>query len=89
MLHFSPNKMKFSEAMSQPGFFNLTSSFRRDSDLPNPHFYTERRVSPCDLCVPNTTLLLNKTKLITWIVSHCKTQSKREDYMAELSKYIK
>ena len=24
-----------------------------------------------------------------WIVSHCKTQSKREDYMAELSKYIK
>ena len=89
MLNFSPNKMTFSEAVSQPGLFNLTSSFRSDSDLPNPYFHTERRDSPCDDCVPNATLLHNKTMLMTWIVSHCKTQSKREDYMAELSKYIK
>ena len=26
---------------------------------------------------------------MVWIVSNCKTQSKREEYMAELSKYIK
>ena len=55
---------------SQPGFFNLTSTFRSDSDLPSQYFSTERRSMP-------------------WIVSHCKTQSKRENYMAELSKYIK
>ena len=75
--------------VSQPGFFNLTSTFRSDSDFPVPYFHTQLRDSPCDNCLPNSTLLLNKTKLMVWIVSNCKTQSKREDYMAELSKYIK
>ena len=74
---------------SQPGFFNLTSHFRSDSDLPFEYFATERRSIPCDHCLPSSSILLNKTKLMVWIVSHCKTQSKREDYMAELSKYIK
>ena len=75
--------------VSQPGFFNLTSHFRSDSDFPVPYFHTRHLDRPCDHCVPNATVLLNKTKLMTWIVSHCKTQSKREDYVAELSKYIK
>ena len=73
--------------ISQPGFFNLTSTFRSDSDFPVPYFHTEMRESPCDNCLPDSTLL-NKIKLMAWIVSHCKTQSKREEYMAELSKYI-
>ena len=73
---------------SQPGFFNLTSTFRSDSDLPSQYFSTELRSIACDHCLPNSSLLLNKTKLMVWIVSHCKTQSKREDYMAELSQYI-
>ena len=75
--------------VSQPGFFNLTSHFRSDSDFPVPYFSTKIRDKPCDDCLPNSTLLNGKTKLMVWIVSHCKTQSKREDYMAELSQYMK
>ena len=74
---------------SQPGIFNLTSHFRSDSDLPFQYFSTKQRSIPCDHCVPSSSILLNKTKPMLWIVSHCNTQSKREDYMAELSKYIK
>ena len=75
--------------VSQPGYFNLTSTSRSDSDFPVPYFHTQVRDSPCDNCLPNCTLLLNKTKLMVWIVSDCKTQSKREEYMTELSNYIK
>ena len=74
---------------SQPGFFNLTSHFRSDSDLPFQYFSTKHRSIPCDHCVPSSSILFNKTKPMLWIVSHCNIQSKREDYMAELSKYIK
>ena len=31
----------------------------------------------------------NKTRLIAWIVSHCKTKSQRENYVGELKKHIK
>ena len=75
--------------VSQPGFFNLTAHFRSDSDFPFKYFHSEIRDSTCDHCLPNSTLLNGKTKFMVWMVSHCKTQSKREDYMAELSKYIK
>ena len=75
--------------VSQPGFFNLTAHFRSDSDFPFQYFHTQVRDSPCDHCLPNSSLLNGKTKLMVWMVSHCKTQSKREDYIAELSKYIK
>ena len=85
----SINMRRLLPTFSQPGFFNLTSHFRSDSDLPFQYFSTERRSIPCAHCLPNSSLLLNKTKLMLWIVSHCKTQSKGEEYMAELSKYIK
>ena len=75
--------------VSKPGFFNLTSTFRSDSDFPVPYFHTQSRKRPCGHCLPNSNLILNKTKLMVWIASNCKTQSKREEYIAELSKYIK
>ena len=89
LVHFRNNyKNVIWPTVSQPGFFNLTSTFRSDSDFPVPYFHTQVRDSPCDHCLPNSTFLFYKTKLMVWIVSNCKTQSKREDYMAELSKYI-
>ena len=89
VFHFSSRNMEIiMPTVSQPGFFNLTSTFRSDSDFPVPYFYAQVRDSPCDHCLPNSTLRLNKTKLMVWIVSHCKTLSKREDYMAKLSKYV-
>ncbi|CAB4059255.1 E2.4.1.214 [Lepeophtheirus salmonis] len=32
---------------------------------------------------------MNKTKGIAWVVSHCKTESKREEYVNELRKHLK
>ena len=74
--------------VSQPGFFNITSTFRRDSDFPIPYFGRKIRSEPCISCLSNPTVISKKTRLMTWFVSHCKTQSKREEYMAELFKYI-
>ena len=91
LFHFSSSVMRrMLPTVSQPGFFNLTSTFRSDSDFLLPYFHTQVRDSPCENCLPNsTTVIFNKTKLMVWIVSNCKTQSKREEYMDELSKYIK
>ena len=74
--------------MSRKGVFNLTSSFRSDSDIPVPYFYTKRKSKPCDECLPNPSVLREEKKLMAWIVSHCETNSLREKYISELSKYI-
>ena len=66
----------------------MTSTFRSDSDLPIPYLVTKPREEPCKDCLPDSTVLDQKTKLLSWFVSHCKTESKREEYAAELSKYI-
>ena len=71
-----------------PGFFNLTASFRSDSDLHTPYFYTKRRSHPCKSCVPKPEDMEKKRDLMGWFVSHCVTHGKRERYMARLLKYI-
>ncbi|GFO10477.1 glycoprotein 3-alpha-l-fucosyltransferase a-like, partial [Plakobranchus ocellatus] len=35
-----------------------------------------------------TEIVARKTKKVAWFVSHCRTESKREKYVAELQKYI-
>ena len=81
-------KKNISPIISQPGFFNLTSTFRKDSDIQIPYLYYKNRTSS----KPQKSVTLNeikrRKKLMVWFVSHCNTGSKREDYMAELSKYI-
>ena len=75
--------------ISRPGFFNMTASFRDDSDFPVNIFQVDRRGIPCDKCLEDEVgLLSGKTKFLSWIVSHCETPGKRERYMAELSKYL-
>ena len=78
----------FRRIISRPGFFNLTATFRNDSDFPIPYFHTYRRNTTCNNCLPDSTLLNKKTKHIIWFVSHCQTLSKRERYVRKLSKHI-
>ena len=74
--------------ISQPGFFNLTSTFSKDSDLHIPYpYYKNRTSSKPQKSVPLNEIKRRK-KLMVWFVLHCNTGSKREDYMEELSKYI-
>lgn len=72
------------------GLFNLTATFTFDSDIP---------IWPHTNCIRNQEKL-KKLQLIdfaakkrrdapvVWLVSRCFTQSKREEYVAELQKYI-
>jgi hypothetical protein len=75
------------------GVFNLTMTHMLRSDLPYS-FYLKRQ------CVRNeqryqqlagVDFAVNKTRAVhvAWMVSVCKTQSRREDYVRELRKHIK
>lgn len=66
------------------GIFNLTVTYRLDSDVPTRYGYTflRRRSRPRRL--KQTT----KTGFAAWMVSNCKTQSHREVYVKELRKTV-
>ena len=67
---------------------NLTMNYRRNADIYYYNFgYQKREVRiPGEYKVKYP--LSSKTKGAAWIVSHCKAESKRDDYVKELSKYI-
>lgn len=82
----SPQSMVAFDPEEFRNFFNWTMSYKLDSDVQLLY----GRVHPKD---PNQTEQvvqrnLNKTKKIAWMVSHCQTHSKREEYVKELKKYI-
>ena len=74
--------------ISKRGFFNLTSTFRSDSDIPIPYFYYKHVKYSEDRLPSTTRIMAKKKRLMVWFVSHCNTDSRREDYIAELIKYI-
>ena len=83
----APNWLHGSQYLHQyDGGINITINFRRDAD-----FYF-----PYNLVLPVTSNAVyqpriahrNKTKMVVWPVSHCITESRREYYAHELSKYI-
>ena len=69
---------------AQPNFFNLSGTFRRDASfhLPFGHY-----VKNYDGVTDFHSILSQKEKLVVWFVSHCDTDSHREEYVAELRKY--
>ena len=65
--------------------FNVTASFSRSTDLYLPYaLFRRQSFREQNL----TSMLAEKSLPILWAVSHCKTISRREDYVKELSKYI-
>ena len=65
--------------------FNLTMTYRRDSDVPLLY----GKVVPRDPGEPWQPKNLAKSrKLVAWFVGNCDTKSKRELYVKELQKYI-
>ena len=72
--------LKFSQSA-----FNVTASFSRSTDLYLPYaWFLKQSFQEQNL----TSMLAEKRLPILWAVSHCKTTSRREDYVTELSKYI-
>ncbi|KAK7113411.1 alpha-(1,3)-fucosyltransferase C-like [Littorina saxatilis] len=68
--------------------FNWTMTYRRDSDIFVPYGKLSLRTEAALPARNFTQLALNKTKPVAWFVSNCVTQSAREAYVKELSKYI-
>ncbi|XP_047471251.1 alpha-(1,3)-fucosyltransferase C-like [Penaeus chinensis] len=67
--------------------FNWTFTYRLDSDIPNPYGRVYRLRQPHPPSDYN--YAGNKTKLVAWVVSNCKTQSGREQVVQALKKWIK
>uniref|UniRef100_A0A2H1WHJ5 Fucosyltransferase n=1 Tax=Spodoptera frugiperda TaxID=7108 RepID=A0A2H1WHJ5_SPOFR len=84
-------------------FFNLTLTFRLDSDISWPYFLVRdlagQVVAPkVDVKWPeqeNTSIssntlsiLSNKTRAAAWLVSHCRADSLRDEYLTRLSEHL-
>lgn len=70
------------------GVFNWTYTYRRDSDVPHPYFFVRsgasRRTAPPAEHSPTS----NRSRLVAWVVSNCRTPSRREAFVAELRKHV-
>ncbi|GFO45889.1 alpha-(1,3)-fucosyltransferase 6-like [Plakobranchus ocellatus] len=69
--------------------FNLTYNFRVDSDIFAPNnFLAWRHRSELLSDEEYLQIALKKKKPVAWWVSNCNTQSKRQEYVQEMKKYI-
>ena len=80
-LHYFPFTPKFRFV------FNHTMTYHSHSDIPAPIGRTVKKDKPSHSNV--TRLMKKKTKLAAWMSSNCHTQSKRENMVSELNRYIK
>ncbi|KAJ8714664.1 hypothetical protein PYW07_002889 [Mythimna separata] len=85
-------------------FFNLTFTYRLDSDLQWPYFIvrntTQHIVAPsahvqwqeydARLPLPSkiTDMFRGRTKAAAWLVSHCNADNSRDDYMTRLQEHL-
>lgn len=70
----------------QKSYFDLTMTYRRDSDIYAPYGSIVKRQSPLRLDLLK--LIENKTKPIAWMVSNCHTPGGREILVSKLQKYF-
>lgn len=81
------------------GFFNWTMTYRQDSDFPflyghirqlKDHTSDETELESLieRFGQEHSDLKGSKSKPVAWFVSNCNAESKREDYVTELSKHI-
>ena len=67
--------------------YNLTMTYRRDSDIPIPYAEVYKKPAPesfYELKFP----FANRTRNVAWVVSQCDTPGKRERYVEQLKRYI-
>jgi alpha-1,3-fucosyltransferase len=73
------------------GFFNLTMTYRTDSDIHWPYGSVEKTSTdlPREIEKKNKKYAKGKSKIAAWFVSNCFSESHREGYVQELRKHIK
>ncbi|CAL1530045.1 unnamed protein product [Lymnaea stagnalis] len=68
--------------------FNLTATYKRDADILWPYGSLRYEPSPISNRPNYKVIAVSKRKTAVWLVSNCKTQSKREHYVKEMKKYV-
>ncbi|GBM30267.1 Alpha-(1,3)-fucosyltransferase C [Araneus ventricosus] len=69
--------------------FNWTMTYRSDSDVQVKYGEVVRKKIAChDKVITRKSIFKNKKNTALWMVSNCRTQSKREAYIQELRKYF-
>lgn len=86
------------------GFFNWTSTYRLDSDLPYPYIQVKnfrgeiigpkkdmKWITDNEASIDDDLemIIQNKTKAVAWFVSHCSSRSGRKEYAKLLQKALK
>ena len=81
-LHETPMRKKSRLSPEKDGVFNATATYSHRSDI----LFDYGAFKPIDgrYFKINETKLKTKTKLVSWMVSHCRTDSRREEYVKEL-----
>ena len=95
-LHESPQIMSTEKVNKWRNLFNTSMSYMLNSDIPVlfPRYssrgnHSKWYTAQLEEIRRNLTLKVKqKTKMVAWFVSNCKTPSDREMYVQELSKYI-
>ncbi|CAN8002624.1 unnamed protein product [Ixodes hexagonus] len=71
------------------GFFNMTMTYRQDSDVTTFYGYTvQKKRRPRARATSKQSSRTAKPGAAVWMVSHCKTDSRRETYVSELQKVL-
>ncbi|GBO04944.1 Alpha-(1,3)-fucosyltransferase C [Araneus ventricosus] len=68
--------------------FNWTMTYRRDSDIVIPYGKAVRTNKSAFNSNKLHSLWKEKSKMAVWMVSHCDTDSKREEYVEELTHHM-
>ena len=75
--------------LKTPIIYNLTMTYRLDSDIPMLYGAFNKRTDPRNHAFGRYYNFADgKSKKVAWVVSNCQTQSKRETYVEELKKHI-
>lgn len=88
-----------SQAIDYINFFNWSMSYRRDSDVPFPYglirpksslisTHIDRSINTNQTTYSIGALNKNESAVVAWMVSHCSTHGRREDYVKQLKHYI-
>lgn len=88
IMHREPPPLSKVDALKSYGIhMNWTMTYRFDSDLAVRHGFVVRSEQK-RYRMPNARTFQRKSRMIAWFVSHCETDSHREDLVKEMMKYV-
>ena len=80
--------------IKRPNFFNWTATYRSNSEVQIPFWYTEKKGKRSSVNIKSLLPQMNKkqelnSSITIWLVSTCITYGQRENYVNQLKKHLK